>query len=186
MAFDPATTALVLIDLQNSNLARQLAPHSADEVLRNCLRLADAFRAKGGTVVFVRVLVRELQSRDVDAPFPAPAAPPPAAASELSPQIRVVEGDVVLEKRQWGAFYGTALEQVLRRRNIKTIVLGGIATNFGVETTARAAMDRGYDLFFAEDAMSSVSEPMHRFTVEHLFPRIGKVRSTGDLLALCG
>jgi nicotinamidase-related amidase len=53
-------------------------------------------------------------------------------------------------KRQWGAFYATDLDQQLRRRGIRTIVLGGIATNFGVESTARAAFDRGYELVFAE------------------------------------
>ena len=91
-------------------------------------------------------------------------------------------GDIVLAKRQWGAFYGTGLEQQLRRRSIRTIILGGIATNIGVESTARAAFDRGYELVFAEDAMSSISEDAHNFSVKNIFPRMGRVRSTEEIL----
>jgi nicotinamidase-related amidase len=84
-----------------------------------------------------------------------------------------------------GSFYGTQLDQILRRRGIRTIVLGGIATNFSVESTARAAMDLEYELIFAEDAMSSISEEMHSFSVENLFPRIGRVRNTQEIIGLC-
>jgi len=84
----------------------------------------------------------------------------------------VQPGDIVLAKRPWGAFYETGLDQQLRRRSIRTIVLGGIATNFGVESSARAGFDRGYELVFAEDAMSSISEEAHNFFVKHIFPRM--------------
>jgi nicotinamidase-related amidase len=86
-------------------------------------------------------------------------------------------------KRHWGAFYGTELEQQLLRRGIKTIILGGVATNFGVESTARAAFDRGYEILFAEDAMSSISAEAHDFSVRSLFPRIGRVRTVDQILA---
>jgi nicotinamidase-related amidase len=88
----------------------------------------------------------------------------------------------VITKRQWGAFYGTELDLQLRRRGIRTIVIGGIATNFGVESTARDAFERGYEQVFAEDAMSSVSAEAHRFAVSVVFPRIGRVRSTDEIL----
>jgi nicotinamidase-related amidase len=61
--------------------------------------------------------------------------------------------------------------------------MGGIATNIGVESTARAAYDRGYELVFAEDAMSSVSAEAHGFAVSTTFPRMGRVRSTEQVLA---
>src|SRR3546814_10758135 len=52
--------------------------------------------------------------------------------------------DLRITKHQWGAFYGTDLDLQLRRRRIETVVIGGIATNFGVESTARAAHEHGY------------------------------------------
>jgi nicotinamidase-related amidase len=164
LSLDPRVTALVLIDLRRGIVGRQLAPHAAADVVRNGARLADALRAKGGLVIFVRVMVGEVLNLPVDAPTPRPANIP-AEASELHVQA----GDVVISKRQWGAFYGTDLDQQLRRRSIRTIVMGGIATNFGVESTARAAQDRGYELVFAEDAMSSISADAHGFAINNIF-----------------
>ena len=149
--------------------------------MRNGVRLADALRAKGGLVVFVRVNIAEVLSLPVDAPTPRLANVPPEA-SELVPELNVQAGDVVVTKRQWGAFYGTDLEQQLRRRQIRTVVTGGIATNIGVESTARAAYDRAYELVFSEDAMSSVSAEAHPFAVSTIFPRMGRVRSTEQVL----
>jgi nicotinamidase-related amidase len=91
--------------------------------------------------------------------------------------------DYVITKRQWGAFYGTDLDLQLRRRGIKTIILCGIATSFGVESTARDAYERGYDQIFAEDAMASRSAAEHEHTISHILPRIGRVRSTAEILA---
>jgi nicotinamidase-related amidase len=181
-AFDHQTTALVLIDLQGSNMARLLAPHTAEDVLARAVSLADGLRAKGVTIVFVRVIVSELLDLPVDAPFPKPASEPPAGASELVNAINVRPTDLVVTKRHWGAFYGTDLEQQLLRRGIQTIILGGVATNFGVESTARAAFDRGYKIIFAEDAMSSISAEAHNFSVSNLFPRIGRVRTVDQIL----
>jgi nicotinamidase-related amidase len=182
LSLDPKVTAVALIDLQQGIVGRQAAPHATADVVRNGVRLADALRAKGGLVVFVRVNVSEVLSLPVDAPTPRPANVPPEA-SELVPELNVQTGDVVVTKRQWGAFYGTDLEQQLRRRQIRTVVMGGIATNIGVESTARAAYDRGYELVFAEDAMSSVSAEAHGFAVSTTFPRMGRVRSTEQVLA---
>jgi nicotinamidase-related amidase len=121
----------------------------------------------------------------VDAATPRPANIPPEA-SELVPELNRQAGDVVVTKRQWGAFYGTDLEQQLRRRGIRTIVMGGIATNLGVESTARAAHDRGYELVFAENAMTSLSAEAHGFVVSTIFPRMGRVRSTEEIVTALG
>jgi nicotinamidase-related amidase len=182
---DPTSTALVLIDLQHSNVARTLAPHSSQQVVENCARLADALRSKGGTVVYVRVLVNELLRRPADVSVARdPSAPPlPPEASEIVAEAGMQPGDLLIAKRQWGAFHGTELDQQLRRRSIRTIILGGLATNFGVESTARAASDLGYALVFAHDAMSSVKAEMHQFAVQGIFPILGHVRSTEELLA---
>ncbi|MFX8086630.1 isochorismatase family protein, partial [Acinetobacter baumannii] len=91
--------------------------------------------------------------------------------------------DIQITKRQWGAFYGTELDLQLRRRGITTIVLGGISTHVGVESTARAAWEHGYALVLAEDAMSSNDAALHRSSVENVFPRLGRVRSTETILA---
>jgi nicotinamidase-related amidase len=181
ISFDLARTALVMIDLQNGIVGRQLAPYSGAQVVGNCVLLAQEMRNRGGMVVYVRVLLNELLSLPADAARPAGAAPSPQA-SELVPEAGVEATDIVITKRQWGAFYGTELDQLLRRRNIKTIIMAGIATNIGVESTARAGFDRGYELVFAEDAMSTMDADAHHFACKNVFRMMGRVRSTAQLL----
>ena len=184
LSLNPRTTALVMIDLQHGIVRRPVAPYSGAQVVANAKPLADALRVRGGTVVWVRVLLNDILAMPADAPTRTPDAPlAPAEASELVPEIGAQPGDVIVSKRQWGAFYGTDLEQQLRRRGIDTIVIGGIATNFGVESTARAAFDFGFKLVFVEDATSGLNEEMHRFSFEKLFRHMGHVRSTQETIA---
>ena len=181
---DPKQTALVLIDLQKGILGRQTAPHSAADVLARGVRLANAFRKAGGLVVLVHVSY----SADGGDALTQPTDAGPLAATRgpdwdvISPDLGRTDRDLVITKRQWGAFYGTPLDMQLRRRGIKTIVIGGIATNFGVESTARDAYERGYSLVFVEDAMSALSNDAHQFAIANIFPRLGRVRSTEEVL----
>jgi nicotinamidase-related amidase len=112
-----------------------------------------------------------------------PSGPVAPDFAEFVPELAPREGDVVILKRNWGAFYGTDLELQLRRRRVRTIVLGGISTNYGVESTARDAFERAYDLVLVEDAMAAMSPEAHRFAVTEIFPRFGRVRSTEQVLA---
>jgi nicotinamidase-related amidase len=83
-------------------------------------------------------------------------------------------------KRTIGAFYGTDLHERLREAGVTTLVLGGLVTTMGVESTARAASDHGYDVEFVHDAMSGLAAEEHQFAVERTFPRFGAVKSTAD------
>jgi nicotinamidase-related amidase len=180
---DIGRTALVQIDLQNFNVKRELAPHPAERVVGNCVLLAGEMRDRGGMVIFVRVQLDELLQLPADNPMFKPGTPtPPPEASHMAPEAQVQASDHVVTKRQWGAFYGTELDQLLRRRGIKTIIMSGIATNYGVESTARAAFDRGYELVFAEDAMSTANAEAHEFCCKNVFRTMGRVRSTRDLI----
>jgi nicotinamidase-related amidase len=88
--------------------------------------------------------------------------------------------DVV--KKNWGAFYGTDLDALLRRRKIDTIVLCGVATNIGVDTTAREAYQHNYAQIFVQDAMSALSEEEHNITLKTIFPRLGLIKSTDEVI----
>lgn len=183
LTLEPSRAALVAIDLQHSNAARTLAPHAAHDVVARCARLANAVRASGGLVVWVRVDVGALLALPADRPLtrPAGSAPPPPNASELVDETGRHLNDLVVVKRNWGAFYGTDLDLQLRRRGIRTLMLAGIATNFGVESTARHAFDLGYELVFVEDAMSSISAPLHDFSTQSVFPHMGRVRRAAQV-----
>jgi nicotinamidase-related amidase len=184
LKLDAATTALVLIDLQQGILPYAKAPYAAAAVLAHAAPLATAFRAAKAPVVLVKVGFSpdggDVLKATVDAPNPAGSPPADwmADTAELPPQ----PGDIHIVKRQWGAFHGTELDLQLRRRGIRTIVLAGIATAIGVESTARFAWELGYDLVFVEDATSGPDAAMHANSFEKVFPRLGRVRKTAQVL----
>jgi nicotinamidase-related amidase len=183
---DPRRTALVLIDLQKGILPFAGGPHSAADVLGKAAALIKRFHDLQAPVVLVRVGWSadggDAPRQQVDQPAPAKAFPP--EWWEIPAELGAADSDIRITKRQWGAFYGTELELQLRRRGIDHIVLGGIATNIGVESTARDAWERGFSLVFAEDAMSAFSGEHHAFAIGNIFPRIGRVRSTAQVLEM--
>ncbi|MFJ9076326.1 hydrolase [Streptomyces sp. NPDC102278] len=178
-----AATALVLIDLQNGTLAMPTTRPAA-EVLKNGVALAEAFRAHGLPVVLVRVGWSpdggDLPTLRVDRP--GPAAAPPAAFSEIPAELAAL-GTVIVTKRHWGAFTGTEIDLQLRRRGVRRIVLAGISTSIGVESTARAAWEHSYELVFAEDATADSDPDAHAHSFGKIFPRIGMVSATGEVIA---
>ena len=187
--FDPARAALVVIDLQKGIVGMPTEPRSPSEVVRNAGRLAAALRAQGAFIVLVTVS-GSADGKDrlhpaCDSPM-TPGGKRPADWSELVAELAPQVGDHVIVKRQWGAFYGTDLDLQLRRRGITTIILCGIATCFGVESTARDAYERGYEQIFAEDAMASRSAAEHEHAIRRVLPRIGRVRSTAEILSGAG
>ncbi|WP_331770069.1 isochorismatase family protein (plasmid) [Embleya sp. NBC_00888] len=157
------TSALLLIDLMPRIIALPLAPHSGEEVLARCRRLAEAFRASGRPVVAVRVERPNVTEQPPGSGFPDDLVRP---------------GDVLVVKRTVGAFHGTELHDRLRDLGVDALVLAGLVTTMGVESTARAASDHDYEVEFVADAMSGFSADEHDFTVERIFPRFGEVRDT--------
>lgn len=184
---DPRTTAIVVIDLQKGIVQMPGKPHSAQSVIANSVRILDAARAAGAQPVLVHVGFSpdwaDALKSTVDEPMRASGGMP-KDWTELLPELKQQPGDIVILKRQWGAFYGTALDLHLRRRGLKTIVLCGIATEFGVESTARDAYEHGYELVLAEDAMTG--RDGHENSVKNIFPRLGRVRSTAEIVAALG
>lgn len=185
LKIDPATTALVLIDLQKGILPFAGGPHTAQQVLDKASELKSRFNALGAPVFMVRVGWSETFDEALKQPtdISMGGASLPEDWWEFPAQLNVTEKDLLVIKRQWGAFYGTDLELQLRRRGIKTIVLAGISTNIGVESTARNAWELGFELVVAEDACSAHNAEHHGSSINFIFPRIGRVRSTEEVLA---
>lgn len=184
----PATSALVLIDLQNLIVNMPLQPRTGQEVIKNAVRLVSQFREHKLPVVFVRVSHSNdggtIIRTEVDSPMAITPETLPPGWDELVPELKVQDSDIVVTKYNIGAFYGTDLELQLRRRGVSCIVLGGIATNFGVESTARDGYERNFQQIFVEDAMSSRSTEMHDFSIKNILPRLGQITTTEGLLQL--
>jgi nicotinamidase-related amidase len=182
-ALDPRT-ALVVIDLQRGLSAFPLV-HPFADVTARARRLAEGFRRAKLPVVLVNVA---LSADGADMLQPRAelrrAIPTTPEFSELVPELGAEPSDLRITKRQPNAFYGTDLDLQLRRRKITGIVICGVATSIGVDTTARGAHERGYNVTFASDAMTDVDLEVHELVQKKLFPRIGEVDTTDAILAL--
>lgn len=185
LTIDAASTALVLIDLQRGIATGTTVPNAAPDVVARAARLAAACRARGVTVVLVHV-----DPGPNGVLFPRPEADQPrppmqitAEFSELDPALGRQPSDVVVTKHQPNAFYGTDLEIQLRRRGVRTILLGGISTNVGVEATARAAHERGFEQVFVPDVMAAREADLHEHSVRRIFPTLGRVRALDVVLS---
>jgi nicotinamidase-related amidase len=183
---DPRT-ALVVIDLQGGIVGAPTQPYSGPEVVARTVELADAFRAADLPVVLVRVT---FAADGADAvPGRNEQQRPGGAARPEGWDVIVDElaghpGDIQVVKRNWGAFHGTDLDVQLRRRGITQIVLTGIATSIGVESTARAAHEHGYHVTLATDAMSDLDTVSHAHSIERIFPRLGETGTSAEILEL--
>jgi nicotinamidase-related amidase len=181
---DPAT-ALILIDLQDGITALPTVDPS-DQIVARGARLADAFRAHKKLVVATRVafspdggdVVQTRTAANQGGPTPTPNY------GEFRSELKLGNGDVPITKRGWNAFYGTELDLELRRRKITGIVLAGISTSIGVESAARAANERGYELTIVTDAVTDTDRGAHLNSLEVIFPRIAELATTDDVLSV--
>jgi nicotinamidase-related amidase len=181
---DPRISALVLIDLQKGVLGNALTPVTSQELLVRGQGLAERFRTAKATVVLVNVAFSpdgaDMLRQPADQAMRIPAGGLPAGWNEFPPGL-MQAGDLQITKRQWGAFYGTELDLQLRRRRIRTIVLGGVATQIGVESTARQAYEHGYELLIVKDATTSTDAEGHEMSMKHIMPRLGRIVQSSDI-----
>ena len=172
-------SALIVIDLQKGIVGRPLSA-PVEPVIANAAKLAAAFRANGLPVVLVNV--------DGGAPGRTetvrPNVAPPADWAELVPELGRAESDILVTKRTWGAFTNTDLAAQLKARGVTQIVLAGVATSIGVETTAREGYALGFNVALATDAMTDLRPGAHDHSIAVIFPRLGESGTTADILAL--
>ena len=181
--FKTEKTALVVIDLQNGIVNRPHSPYTGAQVVQNVARLIDAFEEKGAFVVLVRVSTldgKDMLKPITDSKVTMPELP--KGWDDIVPELANFKNTYVITKRQLGAFYGTDLDLQLRRRGIDNIVLCGISTGFGVDTTAREAYQLGYNQIFVEDAMTANANEEQDYVCKYIFPRMGRIRTSEEVI----
>ena len=181
--FKTEKTALVVIDLQNGIVNRHHSPYTGAQVVQNAGRLIDEFTEKGAFVVLVRVSTldgKDMLKPITDLKLTMPELP--KGWDDIVPELADFKNTYVITKRQLGAFYGTDLDLQLRRRGIDNIVLCGISTGFGVDTTAREAFQLGYNQIFVEDAMTANAKEEHDYVCKYIFPRMGRIRTSEEVI----
>jgi nicotinamidase-related amidase len=175
---DPQT-ALIVVDLQKG-LRDMPSLHPIAGVIDHCCQLIEAFRKQKLPVVLVNVegtapgrTEEPRRYRDIPADF-----------SQLIPELHPQPDDILITKRTSGAFATTDLEAQLKAKGVTQVVLTGVATGAGVESTDRQAYEAGFNVTLATDAMTDVRPEAHEYSLKHIFPRLGETGSTQDVLDL--
>lgn len=177
-------TALILIDLQNLVVQLPLV-HPVKDILHNSNELAKAFRKKGLPVVLVNVNPGGASwTKTRKDSNPTGNMTLPEGWSDITKDIETSPSDIYVTKHTWSAFYETALDEELKKRNVTGIVIGGISTSIGVEGTARSASERGYNIAFASDAMTDMFADAHENSFKNIFPRMGQVDTTAQIISV--
>jgi nicotinamidase-related amidase len=174
-----AKSALLVVDLQKGIVGMAVA-HPIADVVNNAARLADAFRKCGLPVVLINV--------DGLAPGRTEHARRvtefPAGWTDLIPELDRQPGDHIVTKRTWGAFTNTDLDQYLKQAGVTQVVVSGVATTAGVESTARHAHELGFNVALAVDAMTDMNADAHHNSITRIFPRMGETGTTQEIIDL--
>jgi nicotinamidase-related amidase len=172
-------TALIVVDLQKGIVTIPVA-HPIHEVVEHAAALTDAFRRHRLPVVLVNATGGAPGRTEV----PRPGGPLPADWAELIPELRQQPEDHLVSKQTWGAFTGTGLAEHLKGRGVTQVVIVGVATSAGVESTARQAHENGFNVTLAVDAMTDRSLDAHINSTTRIFPRLGETGTTREIVDL--
>ena len=176
---DP-NTALIVVDLQKGLVGSPLTP-SLGAVVERSRALIDGFRARRLPVVLVNVAGgapgRTEQPRRRDTPLAADF-------TEFVAELGRQPDDIVVTKRSWGAFATTDLHERLKARGVTQVVIAGVATGTGIESTARQAYEGGLNVTLALDAMTDPRPEAREFSLRHVFPRLGETGTCREIIDL--
>jgi nicotinamidase-related amidase len=172
-------TALIVVDLQKG-LTGLPVIHPMGAILGQTRALADAFRERGLPVVLVNVAGGAPGRTEQ----PRRALPRSEGWTDLVPELNRQPSDIVVTKRTWGAFASTDLEAKLKARDVTQVVIAGVATGTGVESTARQAYEQGFNVTLALDAMTDVRPEAHEHSLKNVFPRLGETGTSRQIIDL--
>jgi nicotinamidase-related amidase len=175
--------ALVVVDLQKG-IVSALTGAPVTAAVRHAPRLAAEFRRHTLPVVLVNVTGRAPGRTDAGR-SPGGAALP-AGWADLIEELDTQPTDHLVTKRRRSAFHDTGLDTLLRDLGVTQIVLAGISTGSGVESTVRSASDHGYHVVLATDAMTDPDAEAHRHSIERVFPKLGETATTAEIVDRAG
>ena len=171
------TTALIVVDMQAGTLGG-MPPEAAAAVSDRAAALLRAFRAQDLPVVLATVTGMP-SGRTA---YSEGARTWPADWAASAPGFEPVDSDIAVDRVSWSALADPTVIERLRERGVDTVVIVGVATSFGVESTARSAYDAGLNVVLPVDAMTDRSAEAHDLRVASVFPALGRVTDAETVL----
>ena len=210
ITIDPRKTALLVIDMQRYFVSpyyplmqtfEKLEPGVTGPycervnatVIPNIKRLQGCFRAQHLPIIYTAIGTCRADGRDLNQMwkdldrlslnilgkrmFPRVGDP----SWEIDESIEPHADELVVNKTSSGTLNSTMLDQTLRNMGIESLVVSGVTTDVCVETTARDAADRGFQVIIVEDACTAFSETLHRSALQAFSLAFGRVRKTEEV-----
>ncbi|QYK01398.1 isochorismatase family cysteine hydrolase [Shewanella psychrotolerans] len=171
--------ALIIVDLQQGIVCMPTV-HPISQVVDNSIKLKTAFKQKQLPVFLINVNGKAPGRNQL-----SPTTQKPAANwAELIPELDVSSDDKCISKQTWGAFHNTDLHQQLQNADVTQVVITGLMTSMGVESTARQAHEHGYNVTLVTDAITDTNLDAHNNSCTHIFPKLAECGTTEALLKL--
>ena len=181
-----STSAVLVIDVQNDfcddagvHGCRGSDLQSVQAIIGPTERLLEEARRRGVPVIFVRTHHDRWSDRESyylrDSPMGTLHHLQPNAPGSEFYRLSPRPDEYVLTKRRYSAFFGTELDILLRNLGTKKLILAGVATNVCVETTARDACMRDFDVVVVRECVAAYSEAAHNAALANLDHHFGRV-----------
>jgi nicotinamidase-related amidase len=197
IAINPPKTALLLLHWQNDlaipsgRLSRDMPQRlAADHTIDHVQAVLKASREKGMLVVYVNASHRPGYPEVSLKPSSLSGSIAKAGGlmrgswgAEVIDQLRPLAEDIIIYNYSSSAFAYTELDLILRNKGIIDLVLTGLVTNWIVESTARDAVNRGYNIYTLSDCCQGVTEEMHKWSLSHILSIIGSVTDSKSYIA---
>lgn len=185
---DPATTAVVVVDVQRLFTDMVGAPIEPplNDVLPRIGRFVDDSRKAGATIVLVRTIIApDAHSRSTRQwpEFMRAGMAPDAPGSTFDPCLNPHPGDIEVVKQRYSAFVGTRLDEILRERGIVSIVVLGLTTNVCVQSTTRDAWQRDYETITLADCCAEIGPGSHDASLAWTARNFGAVCTSEEVTA---
>jgi isochorismate hydrolase len=166
--FSPGDSALLVLDMQSyflNEVSHAFIP-SAPAILSRVNSLITAFAGQDLPVVFTRHLNTSKDAGSM-ATWWWEIITRDNPLSEVDPRIENKKG-ISLEKTRYDAFFNSPLEELIKEKNVRQVVISGVMTHLCCETTARSAFMRGFEVFFTIDGTATYNEAFHRASLLNL------------------
>jgi len=174
-------TAVIVIDMINDFVTGTLKCESAAKIIPNIQRLLDFARKKKIPVIYTNDT--HLPGIDEEFEIWPQHALVGTKGADVIEELKPMNGDYVLQKRRYSAFFGTYLDLLLRELKVDTLVLVGLVTNVCIQNTAGDAFFRGYRVIVPEDCVEAINEEAHKAGIEYMKTIYGcKITNVNELM----
>ena len=184
----PGKAALLVIDMQRYFLQQDSHAYlkQGEAAIKNVNRLMSAFRAAGAPVMLTRHMHKTGKDPGMLGKWWKDLMLEGDALVELDPRLDRADTDIEIRKDRYDAFLDTKLEDDLKDRGIRQIVITGVMTDLCCETTARSAFCRDFEVFVVHDAMGTTTRALHNSALLTLSHGFAVILSTKEALKQAG